>query len=240
MDFTGMALDEHFHHACRGSEIAVDLEGRMGVEEVGIGAASPGVDFFVDLDGAEEEFYHIIGMVAIEEACPEVDFPRQAPSRTFIAPEEERLAGGFHQFRGAVPGNFATRVDGPEVGDVAVFVVGIIFVFHPFLQLTVPADSVGGDLRNHFLQFSGELSIGIQKRGGLNAGFEKGPDDLVVHGRTGYQSAVFGGVGGSADQLAGNRIPYQEAGEEFCGAPHDGVSSCGQKFPVLCEEEMLP
>ena len=38
LDFPIMALQQHLGDACRAAEVAVDLERRMGAEEVGIGA----------------------------------------------------------------------------------------------------------------------------------------------------------------------------------------------------------
>jgi len=123
---------------------------------------------------------------------------------------------------------------------MAVFVVGIIYVLDPFLQLTVPADLVGCDFRKHLPEGVGKGCAGVQERGGIDAGPEQRPDDLVVHGRPGHQSAVFRRVGGAADEFSRAGIPDQEVGEELRGPPHDGVGPVGQELPVLCEEEVLP
>ena len=39
MDGTVVTLKEHLGNACRGAEVAIDLEWRMGVKQVGIGAS---------------------------------------------------------------------------------------------------------------------------------------------------------------------------------------------------------
>ena len=47
-----MALDEHFHDAGGGAEVTVNLEGRVGVEEVGVEAGTLAAAEFVG--GADE------------------------------------------------------------------------------------------------------------------------------------------------------------------------------------------
>lgn len=66
-----MGLEEHLGDAGGRAEVAIDLEGWVGVEEVGVETASA-------LDSAnrcEEVAEDFVGVVAIQEACPEVDLP---------------------------------------------------------------------------------------------------------------------------------------------------------------------
>jgi hypothetical protein len=63
-----------------------------GVEEVGVDAAALG-----DAGGTgegEEVLEHEVDVVAVVEACPEVDLPSAGPGGAAVAAELERLAGG--------------------------------------------------------------------------------------------------------------------------------------------------
>jgi hypothetical protein len=53
--------------------VILNLEGRVGVEELGVGAAA-------FADGGEQAFEDFAAPVAIGEAGPEVDFPGFAPA----------------------------------------------------------------------------------------------------------------------------------------------------------------
>ena len=81
-----MALQQHLGDACRAAEIAVDLKGRMGTEEVGIGAClSAPVEPYCGLQQVSQQS---IGVVAVTEAGPEADFPCHRPAGAAIAPAE--------------------------------------------------------------------------------------------------------------------------------------------------------
>jgi len=73
-----MALEQHFGDAGGGAEVAGDLEGRVGVEEIQVGAAAPAYR-------AKQAPEDLVGAVAIGEAGPEIDFPRLAPAGAAVA-----------------------------------------------------------------------------------------------------------------------------------------------------------
>src|SRR5699024_2086632 len=81
-------------------------------------------------------------MIAIPEPSPEVDLPCQAPSRTAIAPEEKRLAGSVIELRRFLPVDFTPRMQSPQMRNVAMSFLGIIFIFKPLLQLSVFTDLI--------------------------------------------------------------------------------------------------
>ena len=70
----------------RAAEVAVDLERRMRVEEVGQRAV------------LEQVRQQVVGVVAVVEAGPEVDLPGHAPAGAAVAAAFERLACGGGQF----------------------------------------------------------------------------------------------------------------------------------------------
>jgi len=76
-----MALDQHFANPGGEAEVAVDLERRVTVEEVGHGAAA---QQFGAVDG---------GGVAIAQAGEEVDGPRAAPTGAGTALGEAGVDG---------------------------------------------------------------------------------------------------------------------------------------------------
>ena len=84
-----MGLYQHFDDSGRCSEVPIDLEGRMGIEEVWIGASAPTVRGVICRDRPELQFDQFIGMVAIAETCPEVYFPGQAPARSVVPSEQQ-------------------------------------------------------------------------------------------------------------------------------------------------------
>ena len=97
---TIVALQQHLADAGGTAEIAVDLEWRVSIEEVGIG---PPVGILPHLTVVGQEFQHIadnlVGVVAVEHPRPEIDFPSQTPSRGHVAPLLQRVGCGGKEFR---------------------------------------------------------------------------------------------------------------------------------------------
>lgn len=81
MDGTIVALKQKLGHTGSKPEVAVNLERRVGIEEIGIDAT---VGIFFCQGIAWQQVQHVVdnrqGMVAVEHPCPEVDFPSEAPS----------------------------------------------------------------------------------------------------------------------------------------------------------------
>ena len=86
-----MALQKHLGDAGGGAEVAVDLERRMGVEEIRIEPALAGNR----ADGHQEISQNLVGVVAVEEAGPEVNLPAHAPAGGRVAAIDERLPSGI-------------------------------------------------------------------------------------------------------------------------------------------------
>ena len=83
MELVVLALEKHFGYSRYRSEVAVDLERRMGVEEVGE-------------RGLAQEFpVHLVGLVSVKQPCPEADFPCFTPAGTTITSDLEGLDCSF-------------------------------------------------------------------------------------------------------------------------------------------------
>ena len=87
-----VALDEHLGYACRATEVAVNLEWRVGIEEIAVCAAlllhlSVGHELVVGQ--CQLLLYELIGMVSVEHTCPEAYFPAHGPSGGGVATVDE-------------------------------------------------------------------------------------------------------------------------------------------------------
>ena len=84
MDGIIVTLQEHLTDTCRTAEVAIDLEGRMGIEEVGVGTAT-GTPF----GGIGNHVEHILDdckrVVTVEHTGPEVDLPAKTPACSHVA-----------------------------------------------------------------------------------------------------------------------------------------------------------
>ena len=90
---TVVALHQHLGNARRATKVAVNLERRMRVEEVGIGSATAiarGSELFGD------EF---IGTVAVEQSRPQAHLPTHAPSRGRVATIVQGVAHTLENLR---------------------------------------------------------------------------------------------------------------------------------------------
>ena len=68
-----MTLQQHLGDAGGPAQIAIDLERRMGAEQVGIGAGTMGA---IQLNGRLQQLsQEMIRMVALTQARPETEFP---------------------------------------------------------------------------------------------------------------------------------------------------------------------
>ena len=131
-----MRLEKHLGDAGGRTEVAVDLKGRMGIQKVGIDtSAIVHVGAYGVYEGHEIPQYPI-GVVAIAEARPKVDFPGTTPSGAANTAGFERDLGGFESL-GCGGGNLASRMKGEKVRNVAVLVVWIVVVGFPFLKLAL-------------------------------------------------------------------------------------------------------
>ena len=62
--------NEHFCNAGGDTKVAVDLERRVGVQQIGIGAAAPHPDQRLGVNGAQLIFDQSQGVLAVAQPCP--------------------------------------------------------------------------------------------------------------------------------------------------------------------------
>ena len=116
MDRARMALHQHLADSGCRTKIAINLERRMGVEKVRINAgAAISVDGFRPVDHVQQASQHSVGVIAVPQPGPEIDFPGAAPASAFVAAGLQGNAGGFGQFRGGCPGDLATGIQGEQM-----------------------------------------------------------------------------------------------------------------------------
>ena len=130
-DLPLVALQQHLGDGRRAAEVAVDLERRVRVEHVGIGAL-----------GAEQELQDVVGVVAVGEPRPEIDPPRRRPARRLIAANFERPFHGRGELRRAPDVDVVAGKQAEQVRDMPVMDLGRLHVpvVEPFLQLAGAAD----------------------------------------------------------------------------------------------------
>ena len=112
----------------------------MGIEEIRIGSA---IRIFLCLRIRWQQTKHIAddseSMIAIEHTCPEVRFPTQTPARSLVATMLQSGGSSMEQFRMR------------ERRDMAMFILRIIRIHKPLLQLSVLSYLHRRNLRNQLL-----------------------------------------------------------------------------------------
>ena len=89
-----MALQQHFGNAGCAAEVAVNLERRMGTEEIGVGA---GMMTACAVDsGLQQILQQQISVVAVTEPRPKANLPSPRPARSLVAATEQGLAASLH------------------------------------------------------------------------------------------------------------------------------------------------
>src|ERR1035438_267869 len=151
-----VALQQHLGDAGGGAEVAVDLKRRMCVEQVLVHSGLGGLG--VRCRG-DQVAHDPVGVVAIQEARPQVELPAHRPAGSGVTAENQRLLRGLEQLRRAEGGDLAAWIDRPQVGDMAVLVLGVVGVFHPLLQLAVLANLERRDLPAHGCEPLAELML---------------------------------------------------------------------------------
>ncbi len=222
MDDVVLTLHEHLGDPRGGPEIAVDLERRMGVPEVVQGGA-------LELLGE-----HLVGVVAVQQPCPEVDLPRLGPAGAAVAARGQRDLGrlGLRRARFDLVGG----VQGVQVGDVPVGVGPCVPVALPLLELAPGADAQAGvELGQGRAHLGAEARVHVQLLGRGQGVAEHLADDLLRHRRAGGEVAVLGGVAGRGDQLAVTRIGVQEVEPELRRAFDHRVRGVAQVAGVAGE-----
>lgn len=111
-----MALHQHFRNTGGEAKVAVDLEGRMVIQQVFKG-------------GMRQQETHIFAcFFAIQQPCPEVDDPRAAPTGVAAAmgePALQRAPCGCEGLR-LLQGDLLAGIEGKQVRNVAMPQLGFL------------------------------------------------------------------------------------------------------------------
>lgn len=133
MNESGMALQQHLGHPRRTAEIAVNLKGRMRIPQV------------VQCPVLQQIAIEFIGVVAVVQPRPQVQFPPHAPARCEVTAKCQHDAGRIGQCGSGNGGNRMSRMEAEEMIDVPMRIFGVVYVPRPLHQLSIASDSV----RNH-------------------------------------------------------------------------------------------
>src|SRR5687767_4334981 len=147
MDLAGMALEEHLGDPRRRAEVAVDLEGRVRVEEVGIHAATAAVVRRRAPRRLEQVRENHERMVAIAHPRPEVRLPRHRPPGRLVAADLHRATGRGEELWRSLARDLATGMDAEQVREVPVLRILFLEVLGPLLQLAASAGAAPGRAR---------------------------------------------------------------------------------------------
>ena len=85
-------------------------------------------------------------MVTIEHTSPEVGLPTKAPTRGHIATLLQCVGSSRKQVGMRVGRDLVGGIETIEMGDVTVFITGIVGIDEPLLQLTIAANLHGRKL----------------------------------------------------------------------------------------------
>ena len=241
-----LALHQHLGNACRATEIAIDLERRMSVEEVGVGAAAQlgFVRHIAFVRQTQLVLDELVGMVAIEETSPQTDTPAHCPTCRDVATMFEadlcRLGEvGRIACRNAIAGEKAV-----EMTHMTMVVGGIVPILDPFLQLSPRTYLHRSEFLDACLIVFGRSDI-AQQTCRLSHFVPKVADELAVHGaachRGGIVSlgSVFGRIGGANHEIMMEGFIDHRLVEETCGTLHHGIP-LAQEIEVERIEIMLP
>ena len=154
-----VALQQHLGNARSRAEIAVDLERRVRVEQVGVQTTPPAIQSPRRLvwHRSQQACEDLEGVVAVEEPSPEVHLPAHRPASRPVAAELEGLASRGEQIRCPERRDLDAWVQPEQVRDVAVLVVRIVHVVQPLLQLPQAAYAIRRDPFAHAPQLFPEI-----------------------------------------------------------------------------------
>ena len=125
----------------------------MGIEHIGIGAPF-GIFIRYGITGQQLKHvaYQTIGMITVQHACPEVDFPTDAPPGSLVSTLFQCGTGSPKKFGVQERRNLITGIKAVKMGNMAMLILRVIHILKPFLQLAVPPDLHGRQLGEHLRQ----------------------------------------------------------------------------------------
>ena len=215
---SGVALEKEFGHAGCSSEVAVDLERGMYVPEI-VGCA-----FF------EQVLEQGVGMVAVVQACPVVEFPAHAPSGCLVAALAQSGLAGFGKFRIVEGVDGRSGMEAEEMVGMAMVVVRVVDILIPFLQLAVLSDFIRAYAGEFFFPFLHRLRVSVENTGRFNGVGKNLASYGVGIGGAAVASAVFGRIGGRNGILT--VAEREKVGGEVCTGLYYGIAYLAKPLAV--------
>ena len=213
LNFAVLALQQHFHDAGRAAKVAINLERRAGVKQVGIGTF-----------GAEEILQNAESMVAFVQPRPEVDAPGRAPAGGLIAADLQGFLHGGGEFGRGVHIHSCTRKQAVQMRDVAVMqLVRLeVQIGQPFLQLAGAANLHRREPRPRGGNLPGEWLVRAENFRRAEAVVEQIAEDFQIHRRPGANAglrgrriAIFRRERRTGDEPAVVRLLHERVEEEL-------------------------
>ena len=239
-----MTLHQHLGNTGRTTEVSVDLERRMRIEKIGI--CTSVLAFFI---GRRTYLFgnQLISVVTIEQPRPETNFPTHRPAGRMVAATVKRFLGSLHQHRRII-GDLPTRIESPQMGNVAMAIPGVVPVFEPLLQLSPTPDLHRSQLRGYRTQAVDKNRLLAHHRSGIDGIGEKIVDHLVVHRRTSNdhkrafavdRRCIFGRIRGRYHQPIVFGFAHKEIDIELARAFHQRIYFT-QIFFIAREQITIP
>ena len=230
-----MALHEHLVHAGDRTEVAVNLERRVRIEQV-----------VVRLARGKEHANHRVGMVAVVHAGPKVDFPSERPAGRIVTALFQRNAGALDQIRSFFRRNLRAREEAVQVRNMAVLVVRIVPILEPFRNLSVLTGLCRRQALDSRFHLGAHIFINAQNLGSLDGVIQHVADNLVIH--RGAKAdvvttvVVFRGIarGGHQILVAGFRFFHEAVHEEERSTLHGRINVLEVSLVGRIVEEMFP
>ena len=230
-----MALHEHFVHARDCTEVTINLERRMGIEQV-----------VVSLARREKHANHSVSMVAIVHTGPEVNLPSERPAGSIVTALLQCDACTLDQVRSFFRGNLSAREKAIQVRNVAVFIVGIVPVLEPFRNLSILTGLCRREALDSCFHLGTHIFINAKDLGSFNRVVQNIADNLVVHRRAKANVVtavvVFRRITRSGHQVlvARGRFFDEAVHEEECGTLHGRINILEVFLIGRIVEEVFP
>src|SRR5262249_15508176 len=112
MNLACVGLHEHFSDSGCRSEVAVDLKWRMSVEQISVHATSAVVWRTFYENWRQRSLQKSISMIAIQQSCPEIDFPGQTPACATVATHLQGLLCSSKQLWRFTRSDLIARIQG--------------------------------------------------------------------------------------------------------------------------------
>ena len=222
-----MTLEKHLGDSRRAAKVSVDLEGRVHVPKI-IGRTI-----------LQQVTVEHIGMIAIVQTSPLIEFPAHAPSGSAVAAMLKHYARGLSQVGSSNGADLTTGMQSEEMVNMTMLVFRVIYIGAPLLQLSVATNLIGNQAVNHVLPFPSFVGIYLQDVGGLNCFREQFAHYSVNVGYTFVNASMFG-RGARCSSIGTIGLFPEEVGSEAGGSPDDGIAFATQPFAVAGVVVIIP